>query len=482
MSKNERAPITYESPLVTRYASSDMVSIFSPRTRSFLWRDLWIALAEGESKLGLTVTEEQIAELRRKRDDLDDSEVARYEKETRHEVIAHIRHWGDLCPTARPIIHLGATSAFVMDNGDILQMREGLRLVTRRVVELLRTGRDVALKYRDLACLGYTHLQPAQPTTLGKRVAMWLQDFLSDLEQAEAVLSGLRFRGVKGATGTQASFLRLFDGDHARVLELDRLVSEAFGFSRAYRVTGQTYPRKLDSTVLGVLAGLAQSAHKMSNDIRFLQTMGEAEEPFEENQVGSSAMAYKRNPMRSERIAGLSRMLLTLAPNAGWNAANQWMERTLDDSANRRLAISECFLLADSILILCQNVLGGLRACPAIIGRRLQEQAPLLATEDILMAGVARGADRQDLHERIRRHAMESVRRMREEGATASDLLDRIAGDGAFSPVKDELARILDPRRLVGRAPEQVDEFLAEELDPAVARHPLGPHAESVRV
>ncbi len=472
----------YESPLISRYASKEMAAVFSPRHRAFLWRDLWIALAESEKQLGLPITSAQIDELKANRNVLDEQEVARLEKETRHEVIAHIRHLGDVCPKARPIIHLGATSAFVMDNGDLLQLREGLIQVSKRIADVLRAGLNLARKTSSLPVLGYTHLQPAQPTTLGKRVCLWLQDFLMDLQDCERVIKTMRFRGVKGATGTQASFMRLFDDDSSKVKELDQLVSEKLGFNEAFRVTGQTYPRKVDSAIMHGLLGLAQSAHKMSNDIRFLQTVGEAEEPFGDAQVGSSAMAYKRNPMRSERIAGLSRLLLTTGQNAHWNAANQWMERTLDDSSNRRLALAESFLIADAVLILCKNVLSGFTVSPATIARRLRAQLPLLATEDILMAAVASGGDRQDLHERIRQHSMASVHKMREEGSEQSDLLTRLDGDPAFASVKGQFDTILNPRRLTGRAEEQVDDFLTNELEPALAPYPHEVTGAEVRV
>lgn len=454
----------FQHPLIERYASEEMIELFSPRRRCLIYRDLWIALAEAQRELGLPITEEQIEEMRRHREEIDFDLLAEKERELRHDVMAHIHVFGSQCPKAKPIIHLGATSAFVTDNADLIQMRDGLSILKRRLLSVIAALRDFAIKYKETPILGYTHLQPAQPTTLGKRACLWLQDFVMDYRELRSRIEGLKFRGVKGTTGTQDSFLKLFDGDERKVEELDRLVTRKMGFQESFTVTGQTYPRKVDAQIASTLAGIAASAHKFSNDVRLLQHMREVEEPFEERQVGSSAMPYKRNPVRSERIAALSRYLITLAQNAYLTAANQWLERTLDDSANRRIVIPEMFLTADAILILCLNVARGLRVYPQVIRRHIERELPFMATESILMESVKRGGDRQELHERLRKHSMEAAMRMRE--GKEGDLLERIASDEAFPLSREEIEGILRPEAFVGRAPSQVERFIKEEVDP----------------
>ncbi len=458
---------TYQTPLADRYASEEMLKIFSPNTRYRTWRKLWIALAEAQAELGLAITPGQIDEMRRNLDGIDYVRVAQVERELRHDVMAHITVFGELCPSAKPIIHLGATSCYVTDNTDLILMRRGLELLRQKLKQLLEALRDFALKWRSQPALAYTHLQPAQLTTVGKRAAMWAQDFLLDLEDLNERLSKLRFRGVKGTTGTQASFLRLFGGDSARVEELDRRVSEKMGFRNVFRITGQTYTRKVDDQILHVLSGMAQSAHKFTNDARILQSFGEMEEPFESNQVGSSAMPYKRNPMRLERISSLSKFILCEALNPGWIHATQWFERTLDDSANRRLSIPQTFLAADAILILAVNVVRGLKVYPEVIRRRISQEFPFMISEDLLMMAVAAGGDRQVLHECIRLHAMKVVEARRSEGAR-NDLLERLAADPLFGKVRQHMDEFADPTRHVGRAPEQVEIFFREEVAPAL--------------
>ncbi|MBN1588021.1 MAG: adenylosuccinate lyase [Pirellulales bacterium] len=467
----------YENPLISRYASSEMSAIFSPRRKFTTWRRLWIALAEAEAELGLPVRQKQIDQLKAHAADVDFATAARYEKQLRHDVMAHVHAFGDACPDARAIIHLGATSCFVGDNTDLLQIRDALRLVRDRLVGVIdRLGRFAA-DYRDLPCLAFTHMQPAQPTTVGRRACLWAYELALDLAELEHRLSQLKARGVKGTTGTQASFLQLFDGDHEKVRRLDELVCQKMGFDETYAVTGQTYSRKVDSQVLAVLSGIAQSAHKMATDLRLLQHRKEVEEPFEKSQIGSSAMAYKRNPMRSERICSLARFAMSLQSSADATAATQWFERTLDDSANRRLMLPQAFLAVDAVLILYQNVTEGLVVYPKVIAAGLAAELPFMATENILMAAVAAGGDRQDLHERIRKHSQAAAAVVKEQGR-ANDLLERLAGDKAFSSVDLEAA--LDPATFVGRAPEQVDEFLATVVEPIRKRYPdaLGGSAE----
>lgn len=460
----------YDNPLITRYASKEMSFNFSPTKKFRTWRRLWIALAEAEQALGLPITDEQLAEMRAYQDTINFADAEEKEREIRHDVMAHIYAYGLQCPKAKPIIHLGATSAFVGDNTDLIQIRDGLLLLRQKLVNLIESLADFASKYKDLVTLGYTHFQPAQFTTVGKRATLWLQDFVLDLENLEHTLAILRFRGVKGTTGTQDSFLKLFGGDHQKVIQLDKMVSEKMGFSQRFLVTGQTYTRKIDSQVLSVLSGIAQSAHKFSNDIRLLQSLRELEEPFETTQVGSSAMAYKRNPMRCERIAALARYVISLETNPAFTMASQWFERTLDDSANRRLSIPQAFLGSDAILNLLINVSRGLVVYPRIIAKRVAEELPFIVTEELLMAGVTAGGDRQVLHERIRVHALEAMRRIKEEGLS-NDLLERILQDPAFAGVKDLLPTLLDPRRFIGRAPQQVEEFLREVIEPIRQRY-----------
>jgi len=461
---------TYVNPLTSRYASKEMQELFSPDRRYRAWRQLWIALARAEGKLGLPIMAEQIAAMEAAKEEIDYEEVARIEGEIRHDVMAHLHAFGNACPEARPILHLGATSCFVTDNADLLIAREALRSVLGGLVNAVAAMADLAVRWRDLPTLAFTHFQTAQPTTVGKRACLWIQDLLLDLERLEFELRALRFRGVKGTTGTQASFLDLFDGDHAKVVELDRLVAEELGFEKVYPVTGQTYPRKVDYHHLAVLSGIAQSGHRFANDVRLLMHMEEAEEPFETSQVGSSAMPYKRNPMRTERVTALARYLISLAPNAAQTAAEQWLERTLDDSANRRIVLPQAFLAADAILTLVHNVAGGLVVNEAVVKRNLERELPFFATERILMHAVRKGADRQALHERIRVHAVEAKKALR-AGAERNDLLERLAGDDAFESVADELARVPDPASYVGRAPRQVDEFLEAEVRPVLERH-----------
>ena len=456
---------TYSSPLATRYASAAMQGNFSYRSRSLIWRDLWIGLAECERELGLDIQEEQIEELKSHREDIDFDRVAELERELRHDVMAHVHAFGEKAPGAMPIIHLGATSCYVADGADLVCMQRGLKILRARLVGTIRALSTFVREHADLPVLGFTHFQPAQPTTLGKRAALWLQDLVLDLEQIEDALDRLPFRGVKGTTGTQASFLQLFEGDHGKVRELDRRITERMGFERSVAVCGQTYPRKWDGVVLAAVSGIAATAAKFAVDIRLLAHRRELEEPFGKKQIGSSAMPYKRNPMRSERIGALSRYLLNLAPNALDTASHQWMERTLDDSANRRIAIPESFLAADAILLLMADVADGLVPYPKVIEQCLAKELPFMATETILMACVQAGGDRQELHEAIRVHSHEAAYRLK-AGDGKNDLLDRIAEDPAFAAVKDRLDELVDAKRFVGRAPEQCREFLAEVIEP----------------
>lgn len=460
-------PDSYPHPLLDRYASPLMAEIFSPRRQALLWRDLWIALAEAERELGVDVPEAAIRAMREARDEVDLARVAELESELRHDVMAHVHHFGEVAPEARRHIHLGATSAFVGDNAGILQHREALRLVRRRLAVAIAALARFARRHADVPTLGYTHLQPAQPTTVGKRACLWIQDLLFDLEAVDRLLAGLRLRGARGTTGTEASFLRLL-GDGASVDRLNEILAERFGFPGVYDVVGQTYPRKVDHRCLAALAGIGASTARFGHDIRLLQAFGEVEEPFGEHQVGSSAMPYKRNPMRSERICALARHLCVLELDASWTASVQWMERTLDDSANRRISLPEAYLAADAVLQLEANVAAGLVVHPAVIARRLERELPFLVVEEVLVAGVEAGGDRQALHERIRRHAMEARRRL-DEGAVENDFLDRVAGDPAFGLDRAALDALARPEALIGRAPAQVERFLRERVDPVVA-------------
>ncbi len=456
---------SYTSPLSERYASPEMQYLFSQDKKFKTWRKLWIALAETEKELGLPITQEQIDEMKAHAEDINYDVAKAREKEVRHDVMSHVYAYGVQCPKAKGIIHLGATSCYVGDNTDLIIMTEALRLVRQKLLNVLAILADFADQYKEQPTLAFTHFQPAQPTTVGKRATLWMQDFLLDLEDLDFVLDHMKLLGSKGTTGTQASFLELFDQDQEKVDKLDPMIAEKMGFSSCYAVSGQTYSRKVDTRVLEVLSGIAASAHKMSNDIRLLQHLKEVEEPFEKNQIGSSAMAYKRNPMRSERIASLSRYVMTDAMNPAITSSAQWFERTLDDSANKRLSIPEGFLAIDGILDLCMNVADGLVVYPKVIEKHLMEELPFMATENILMDAVKAGGDRQELHERIRELSMEAGRRVKEEGKD-NNLLELIAADPAFHLTPEELNQSMDPSRYVGCAPHQVEVFLANEVRP----------------
>ena len=459
---------TYETPLNSRYASKEMQYIFSPDRKFTTWRRLWVALAESEMELGLPVTQAQVDELKAHIEDIDYDNARRHEERVRHDVMAHVHAYGDVCPNARGIIHLGATSCYVTDNADILMLRDALKLVRGKVVEVLRRLREFALQYKGLPTLGYTHLQPAQLTTVGKRATLWMQDLTMDLEEIDFVLGTLKLLGNRGATGTQVSFLTLFDGDGAKVDELERRIAEKMGMKEVFAVSGQTYPRKLDSRVLGALAGVAQSSYKFAQDLRLLQSFREVEEPFEKNQIGSSAMAYKRNPMRSERMCALSRHVMALLQDTEMTAATQWFERTLDDSANRRLSLPEAFLSIDAVLELYANIASGMEVYPAMISRRVMENLPFMATENIMMEAVRLGGDRQEIHERIRVHSQAASHRMKAEGLE-SDLMERIAADPAFPMDHSQLTELLAPEKYTGRAEEQTEAFVKNVIDPILA-------------
>jgi adenylosuccinate lyase len=455
----------YSSPLASRYASKAMLELWSPAMRHGLWRQLWLALAESEKELGVDIPDEALAQMRAHLDDIDFDAVAAYERRFRHDVMAHVHAFADVAPEARRFIHYGATSAFVTDNADLILMRKGMELLRGSVLNVLRALATFARSWRDEATLGSTHLQPAQPTTVGKRATLWMQDLVLDLADLDHRIATLPCRGVKGTTGTQASFLEIFGGDHAKVRRLDELVTHKIGFSASIPVSGQTYSRKLDAQVLAVVAGISSSAMKFSGDIRVLQSVGEIEEPFETEQIGSSAMAYKRNPMRCERIASLARFVISLEPNANMTHGVQFFERTLDDSANRRLVIPESFLATDAILILMENVSRGLEVHPARIRRRLLDELPFMATEELIVRAVRAGGDRQVAHERIRQHSIEAARALK-NGADRNDMLERLAADPAFGVPISDLESALQPDRFVGRAPQQVDEFLEEVVGP----------------
>jgi adenylosuccinate lyase len=472
---------TYSSPLAERYASRAMLELWSPRARYGQWRRLWLALAEGEQALGVPIPDEAIAQMRAHLDDIDFSAVANYERKLRHDVMAHIHAFADIAPAARPFIHLGATSAYVTDNTDLVLMRRGLHLLRAKVVRVLAALASFAREWRDEPTLGSTHLQPAQPTTVGKRATLWMQDLVLDLADIDFRIDALPCRGVKGTTGTQASFLAIFEGDHDRVRRLDQHIATALGFETSIPVSGQTYTRKLDAQVVGVVAGVAASAAKFANDLRVLQSVGEIEEPFEEEQVGSSAMAYKRNPMRCERINSLARFVLNLEPNANQTHSVQFFERTLDDSANRRLLIPESFLATDAILVLMENVVCGLEVHPARISKRLNDELPFMATEELIVRAVRAGGDRQAAHERIRQASIAAARALK-DGASRNDMLERLAADPAFGVSIEEMHSTLDPHRFVGRAPEQVDEFLNEVVAPLLVRRDDDGEGEEVRV
>ena len=461
---------TYESPLCSRYASSEMQEVFSPDMKFKTWRRLWIALAEAEKELGLNITDEQIEELKRHKDDINYEVAEAKEKEFRHDVMAHIHAYGEQCPNARGIIHLGATSCYVGDNTDIIIMHEGLKIIRKKLIAVIAKLSEFALKYKDLPTLGFTHFQPAQLVTVGKRATLWIQDLVMDLEEMDFVLSNMKLLGSKGTTGTQASFLSLFDGDEEKVKKLDKLVAQKMGYDKVFAVSGQTYTRKLDSRILNLLSSIAQSAYKFSNDLRLLQSMKEVEEPFEKNQIGSSAMAYKRNPMRSERISSLARYVIVDALNPAITASTQWFERSLDDSANKRISVPEAFLAVDAILNIYINVADGMVVYPKVIEKHILEELPFMATENILMEAVKRGGDRQELHERIRVHSMEAAKKVKAEGQK-NDLIERIAADPAFNLNIDELRSVLEPKNYVGRAPSQVEEFINEVVKPILEKN-----------
>lgn len=471
----------YESPLSSRYAGEKMRRLFSPDNKFRTWRRLWIALAQAQAELGLPITKEQIDELRAHADDINYDVAKAKEAEVRHDVMAHVHAFGEQCPGARGIIHLGATSCYVGDNTDILIMAQGLSIIRERLIATIGALSAFADKYKALPTLGFTHFQPAQLTTVGKRACLWISDLLFDLEDLDYIKDGLRLLGSKGTTGTQASFLELFEGDHEKVLRLDELIAQKLGFKGVYDVSGQTYSRKHDSRVLNLLSGICQSAHKFSNDIRLLQHLKEIEEPFEKAQIGSSAMAYKRNPVRSERIAALSRYVIINALNPAVTAASQWFERTLDDSANKRISVSEAFLAADAVLGLYQNIAGGLVVYPKVIDRHIQSELPFMATENIMMNAVKKGGDRQELHERIRVHSMAAAKKIKERGGE-NDLLERIKNDSFFGLDDADLKDILSPDKYIGRAKEQTQEFLEKRVAPVLSKNAGGAPADELSV
>lgn len=461
---------TYETPLNSRYASKEMQYLFSPDFKFKTWRRLWIALAESEMELGLNITQEQIDELKANAEDINYEVAAEREKLVRHDVMSHVYAYGVQCPKAKGIIHLGATSCYVGDNTDIITMTEALKLIRKKLVNLMDKLSKFALEYKDLPCLGFTHFQPAQPTTLGKRASLWLNELLLDFEQLEFQISQMKLLGSKGTTGTQASFMDLFEGDTDKVKALDKKITEKMGYTDFYPVSGQTYSRKVDTQVLFVLSGIAQSAAKFTNDLRLLQHLKEVEEPFEKNQIGSSAMAYKRNPMRSERISSLARYVMADVMNPTITAATQWFERTLDDSANKRISVAEAFLATDAILELYINVADGMVVYPKMIEKHLMAELPFMATENIMMEAVKRGGDRQELHERIRVHSMDAGKIVKQDGGE-NDLLERIANDPAFGVTLDQLKAIMKPELYVGRAPQQTEEFVENYIKPITEKY-----------
>ncbi len=470
---------TYENPLISRYASRDMAQLWGDQKKFSTWRRLWVALAEAEAELGLPISAAQIAELQAHVDTIDFAVAADYEKQLRHDVMAHIHTFGDQCPGAKGIIHLGATSNFVVDNTDLLLLRESLELVRDRLVSVIGSLADFAQEHRALGTLGFTHLQPAQPTTMGKRATLWAYDLVLDLEEVEHRLGALAARSTKGTTGTQASFLELLEGDHEKVMQLEQLVAKKMGFDKTYAVTGQTYPRKVDTQILNTLSGIAASCHKGATDIRILAHRKELEEPFEKQQIGSSAMAYKRNPMRCERLCGLARFAMSLDSSAASTHATQWMERTLDDSANRRLTLPQSFLAIDAVLSIYHNVTSGMVVYPKVIAKNLAEELPFMVTENILMQAVTAGGDRQSLHEKIRQHSQDAGAVVKQEGKP-NDLIDRLRRDPAFADVDIDSA--IDPGALVGRAPEQVDAFLADIVAPLRKKYGSGSVGDDLRV
>ena len=457
----------YNSPLNSRYASKEMSFIFSNDMKFSTWRKLWVALAEGERSLGINITEEQINELKANINNINYDEARKREKEVRHDVMSHVYAYGLQCPNAKGIIHLGATSCYVGDNTDIIIMRDALLLIKKKLITVLNHLSNFAMKYKDMPTLGFTHFQPAQLTTVGKRATLWMQDLVIDIENIDFVLAKLKLRGVKGTTGTQASFMNLFEGDEEKIKSLDTYVAEKMGFEKSYGVTGQTYPRKIDSIILNTLSEVAQSAYKFSNDLRLLQSIKEIEEPFEKHQIGSSAMAYKRNPMRSERMSSLARTVIVNALNPAITAATQWFERTLDDSANKRISVPEAFLALDGVLNLYINIAESMVIYDKVIAKHVNEELPFMATENIMMECTKRGCDRQELHERIREHSMAAAKRVKGEGLS-NDLIERIMADDYFKLTKEEILDIIDPLKFIGRAPSQVVEFIDEYVTPII--------------
>ena len=457
----------YNSPLNSRYASKEMSFIFSDDMKFSTWRKLWVALAEGEKSLGINITEEQINELKANINNINYDEARKREKEVRHDVMSHVYAYGLQCPNAKGIIHLGATSCYVGDNTDIIIMRDALVLIKKKLITVLNHLSNFAMKYKDMPTLGFTHFQPAQLTTVGKRATLWMQDLVIDIENIDFVLAKLKLRGVKGTTGTQASFMNLFEGDEEKIKSLDTYVAEKMGFEKSYGVTGQTYPRKIDSIILNTLSEVAQSAYKFSNDLRLLQSIKEIEEPFEKHQIGSSAMAYKRNPMRSERMSSLARTVIVNALNPAITAATQWFERTLDDSANKRISVPEAFLALDGVLNLYINIAESMVVYDKVIAKHVNEELPFMATENIMMECTKRGCDRQELHERIREHSMAAAKRVKGEGLS-NDLIERIMADDYFKLTKEEILDIINPLKFIGRAPSQVVEFIDEYVTPII--------------
>ena len=458
---------SYKNPLEERYSSEEMLFNFSHNNKFRTWRKLWIALAEIEKDLGLEITDEQIAELKANAENIDYDKAAEYEKKFRHDVMAHVHTYGDVAPSAKGIIHLGATSAFVGDNTDLIQIRDGLLILKKKLVNVMKNLSDFAIQYKDLPTLGFTHFQPAQLTTVGKRATLWLQSLVLDIEELDFFLETLRFRGVKGTTGTAASFLELFNGDYSKVKHLDKELSKRFGFEKVFGVSGQTYDRKIDAKVVALLGNIAQSAHKFTNDLRLLQNLKEIEEPFEKNQIGSSAMAYKRNPMRSERIGALAKYVMSLTTSSAMVASTQWFERTLDDSANKRLTIPQAFLAVDAILLIWNNIMNGIVVYPNRINKHIMEELPFMATEYIIMEEVKAGGDRQEIHEVIRVHSMEASKKVKEEGKE-NDLIERILNDDSLKLDKSKLKEVLDPKNFIGFAPIQTEEFIANEVQPII--------------
>ncbi|BAP32203.1 adenylosuccinate lyase [Chryseobacterium sp. StRB126] len=458
---------SYKNPLEERYSSEEMLFNFSHNNKFRTWRKLWIALAEIEKDLGLEITDEQIAELKANAENIDFDKAAEYEKKFRHDVMAHVHTYGDVAPSAKGIIHLGATSAFVGDNTDLIQIRDGLLILKKKLVNVMKNLADFAIQYKDLPTLGFTHFQPAQLTTVGKRATLWLQSLVLDIEELDFFLETLRFRGVKGTTGTAASFLELFNGDYSKVKHLDKELSKRFGFEKVFGVSGQTYDRKIDAKVVALLGNIAQSAHKFTNDLRLLQNLKEIEEPFEKNQIGSSAMAYKRNPMRSERIGALAKYVMSLTTSSAMVASTQWFERTLDDSANKRLTIPQAFLAVDAILLIWNNIMNGIVVYPNRINKHIEEELPFMATEYIIMEEVKAGGDRQEIHEVIRVHSMEASKKVKEEGKE-NDLIERILNDDSLKLDKSKLKEVLDPKNFIGFAPIQTEEFVKNEVLPII--------------